>query len=404
MTVHDLWYLKTRDPGTKKPLPSKRHGRGMRWRVTWPDPNNPGKELSEHFDKKTAAEAKNKTVGADILRGDYLDPKAGRITVAGYARAWRGRQIHDVVTAEDLDDFFRLHVDDEPLGKQAIADVRTSHVQAWVKGRTEVLGAGTIRAKYVYVKALFATAADDGVRGASPCGRVKLPESDAADRYIPTPAEVHALAGAVNPRHKAIPLIAAGCGLRPSEVFGLERKHINFLKRTIRVEQQTKRSKEHGTYVGNPKTKTSTRTVEMPQGVFDALVVHLAKFPPVSVPMLDRRDLRKPVTRDVELLFVSATKLPIYGVLWTQTWTRAVKKAKLPKGFGLHGLRHYFATLLIHNGKSVKTVQLALGHATPMVTLNTYTHEWPDGQDRTRDIVDAVLFGDDGEATDAAAN
>lgn len=64
---------------------------------------------------------------------------------------------------------------------------------------------------------------------------------------------------------------------------------------------------------------------------------------------------------------------------------------RLLHGFGLHGLRHYFATLLIHNGASVKTVQLALGHSSPMITLNTYAHEWPDALDRTRTLVDTAL-------------
>ena len=63
----------------------------------------------------------------------------------------------------------------------------------------------------------------------------------------------------------------------------------------------------------------------------------------------------------------------------------------LPPGWGFHGLRHYYATLLIHAGASVKTVQLALGHSTPTITLNEYVHEWPDALDRTRSLVDAEL-------------
>jgi integrase len=60
-------------------------------------------------------------------------------------------------------------------------------------------------------------------------------------------------------------------------------------------------------------------------------------------------------------------------------------------GAGLHSLRHYLATLLIHNGASVKRVQLALGHSTPTITLNTYVGEWPDTDQETSTIVDAAL-------------
>jgi integrase len=63
----------------------------------------------------------------------------------------------------------------------------------------------------------------------------------------------------------------------------------------------------------------------------------------------------------------------------------------LPQGFGLHGLRDFYATSLIHAGASVKTVQLALGHSTPMITLNTYVGKWPEAVDRTKAIIDAAL-------------
>ncbi|MDQ3454913.1 MAG: tyrosine-type recombinase/integrase, partial [Actinomycetota bacterium] len=54
-------------------------------------------------------------------------------------------------------------------------------------------------------------------------------------------------------------------------------------------------------------------------------------------------------------------------------------------------LRHYYASLLIRHGESVKTVQRRLGHATAAETLDTYAHLWPDSADRTREAVDAVL-------------
>jgi integrase len=72
-------------------------------------------------------------------------------------------------------------------------------------------------------------------------------------------------------------------------------------------------------------------------------------------------------------------------------WVPAVERAGVPKGVGFHALRHYFATLLIHGRASVKTVQLALRHATPTITLNTYVGRWPEAVEATRVLVDAGL-------------
>ena len=57
----------------------------------------------------------------------------------------------------------------------------------------------------------------------------------------------------------------------------------------------------------------------------------------------------------------------------------------------VHLLRHYYASLLIRHGESVKTVQARLGHASATETLDTYAHLWPDSEDRTREAVDSVL-------------
>lgn len=71
-------------------------------------------------------------------------------------------------------------------------------------------------------------------------------------------------------------------------------------------------------------------------------------------------------------------------------WQPALAAAGL-SGFGFHALRHFYASLLIRHGESVKTVQVRLGHATAAETLDTYSHLWPDSEDRTRDAVDGVL-------------
>jgi integrase len=40
---------------------------------------------------------------------------------------------------------------------------------------------------------------------------------------------------------------------------------------------------------------------------------------------------------------------------------------------GLHAVHHFYASLLIRHGESVKTVQKRLGHSSAAITLDTYT-------------------------------
>lgn len=125
--------------------------------------------------------------------------------------------------------------------------------------------------------------------------------------------------------------------------------------------------------------------------VADALAWHLEHYPATTVTLTDETG-KQAVSRPTELLFTTGRGTPVSSSAWSVVWRSAIKRAKLPaEGFTLHSLRHYFATLLIHNGASVKTVQLALGHASADITLKTYLHEWPDQLDRTRNLVDAAL-------------
>ncbi|MGI5187131.1 tyrosine-type recombinase/integrase [Promicromonospora sp. CA-289599] len=71
-------------------------------------------------------------------------------------------------------------------------------------------------------------------------------------------------------------------------------------------------------------------------------------------------------------------------------WQRALTAAEL-SGFTFHDLRHYYASLLIRHGASVKAVQARLGHKNASETLDTYSHLWPDEEEQTRTAIDLVL-------------
>jgi integrase len=58
---------------------------------------------------------------------------------------------------------------------------------------------------------------------------------------------------------------------------------------------------------------------------------------------------------------------------------------------GCHALRHFYASVLLDGGESIKVVSERLGHADPAFTLRTYTHLMPDSANRTRTVVDAAF-------------
>ncbi|WP_295103399.1 tyrosine-type recombinase/integrase [uncultured Microbacterium sp.] len=125
-----------------------------------------------------------------------------------------------------------------------------------------------------------------------------------------------------------------------------------------------------------PKTDSSRRVIPLPQIVGSALNDHIATLG----------------VADGELLFTWLGR-PITRQRFGRMWRPAAKRVGLTTetGTGAHALRHYYASLLIRYGESVKTVQGRLGHKSAAETLDTYGHMWEDSDDRTRAAVDSVL-------------
>jgi integrase len=175
-------------------------------------------------------------------------------------------------------------------------------------------------------------------------------------------------------RLEALVTLAAGTGMRPGECFGLTVDRVRFLERTAMVDRQLVTVQGQAPCLGPPKTRASNRTIPLPQVVVDALAAHLAEFPAAP-----------------DGLVFTLTGKPITRQAFGHKWRAAVETARLPAGTGFHALRHYYASLLIRHGESVKTVQARLGHASAVETLDTYSHLWPDSDDRTRDAIDSVV-------------
>jgi integrase len=59
---------------------------------------------------------------------------------------------------------------------------------------------------------------------------------------------------------------------------------------------------------------------------------------------------------------------------------------------GPHQLRHYYASVMLHGGVSVKELAEYLGHHDPAFTLQVYSHLIPASHERARQVFDAAMF------------
>jgi integrase len=220
---------------------------------------------------------------------------------------------------------------------------------------------------------IFKAAVRDRRIVASPCEGTKLQKVH-RQRVEPLTLEaVQALTEAVPDRYRAPVTLAAGTGLRQGKAFGLTVDRIDFLRRQLTLDRQLVTMPDRAPYLAPTKTQASVRAVPLPQVVVDALAAHLAAWP------------------TDELVFTTELGAAIRRTAFSErVWRPAVKRAGL-SGVTLHALRHFYASLLIRQGESVKTVPARLGHASAAETLDTYSHLWADSDDRTRAAVDSVL-------------
>lgn len=123
-----------------------------------------------------------------------------------------------------------------------------------------------------------------------------------------------------------------------------------------------------------PRTAASYRTVPLPTVVLDELAAHLARWPVGAA----------------GLVFTNEAGEGISRTRFSDVW-RCADAEVGATGARFHDLRHFYASLLSRHGESVKVVQSRLGHASAAETLDTYSHLWPDSEDRTRQAVDDVL-------------
>jgi integrase len=254
-------------------------------------------------------------------------------------------------------------------------------IQAWLRQLQQDLAPSYVRTILTNVSAVFGAAVDDGLIANNPCraGSVKLPKRQVST-IEPWPLEqVEAVIDALPARYRALGAIAAGCGLRQGEAFGLRVCDIDFLRRRVHVEQQVKivRSK---VVIDRPKGG-KIRTVPLPDMVAAEFAQHLHSHPADGTDLVFTSREHNPINRN-----------HFNGYVWKPALEAA--SVEPSRSNGMHALRHFYASVLIDAGESVRAVADYLGHSDPGFTLRVYAHLFPSSEDRARQAVDRLFRHD----------
>lgn len=363
-----------------------------KWRARYRDRDS--KEHARHFARKVDAQAWLDETTAALVTGKYVQPKAGKITFRAFAEEWLGDRIQADSTAALYKSHFERHVF-PVIGDKQLDTIHTATIRRLVKrmhdgveGERAPLAPATIGVVYTITATVFREAVRAKRIAETPCTGIKLPEVTKARVRPLTTAQVEQLADTVLGELRALVILGAGSGLRQGELLGVTRDRIvlDDDPRVI-VDRQLVTKPGGETSLAKLKTKASERVVPLPRVVVDALQQHFDAYKVGARALVFTLDGRG-ITRQ----------------RFGHVWRPSALEAGLTEdtGTGVHALRHYYASLLIRYGESVKTVQARLGHKSATETLDTYGHMWADSDDRTRDAIDTVLFApaDSGRTVD----
>jgi integrase len=401
--IQDRWF-RTETSANGKPhrVKTNRHGTGMRYRARYIGPDGTEKSKSFPDGQKRLAEKWLAQIEADMSRGTYISPKADRVTFQQFVEQWLATKGGDPNTQASMGSQFRLHVFPH-IGTRPLPSFQPTHIRQLLTTLTEAGIRGSYaRVIYSGVRAALSAAVDDGYLPRNPCSvrSVKAPSVE-PKRVIPwLPEHVFAVREALPERYRTTVDIGAGCGLRQGEILGLAVESLDFGSNTLHVVQQLKYSRCMPVFA--PPKGGKLRDIPLPGPVADALRRHMKDFPPPEITLPWGTHDGPLVTK--HLIFSSkAAQIVRRSDFNVWYWKPALAAAGVipepgegegyaaAREHGMHALRHFYASVLLDGGESIKALSEYLGHHDAGFTLRTYTHLMPSSQERTRNAVSDVF-------------
>jgi len=218
---------------------------------------------------------------------------------------------------------------------------------------------------------------------------------------------------------KSIPLqwqayftLALMGGLRKGEMLALEWRDIDFEERSVSITKAIANTKKHGQIVKSTKTESGKRTVHVPLECIELLEAW--RDEQIEMSSLSAWEGNKDIEKNPVFIQDTGKRMDLYtptakfkkvlntynryiDSLIEEADTEAQKKALLEKKLPvirLHDLRHCFATLLISEGVDIVTVSKVMGHASPSITTDVYSHLLAKKNKEVADVFTRLLCDD----------
>lgn len=336
--------------------------RGSRYVIVYRDPQGKQRKRSA----RTLAEARDvkATLTADVKRGEYR--ALSRVTFAEYAADWiesyQGRTSRGI-RPETLDSY-RDHLRREAVpffGRTHLVAIEPRDVKRYaVALASRGLSPSSVRRAIAPVRALLATAFEDGLIRSNPTAGVRIAQR--SDRHSEeervkalTEEELLALLEEVPSEWRLFFEFLAHTGLRIGEAVALTWGDVDFGSRRVNVRRRLYRGR-----FDSPKSRYGRRAVPLSNGVAQALWRSRGPGP------------------DDAPVFPSSTGGHLEpSNMMSRVLKPAARRAGVPWA-GFHTFRHTCATILFRHGLNAKQVQAWLGHHSPAFTLSAYVHVLPD--------------------------
>jgi integrase len=346
-----------------------------------------GKRHIQTFRRKKDADAYAQQVGVDIRAGTHT-PVSKSITVAQAAEDWiksielEGREASTIAQ-------YRQHARhiNARIGNVKLANLTTPRINAFRDDLMQGMTRAMARKVLSSLKSLLRDAQRRGNVNQNVALGVRRIDADKRGKGrlkvgvdIPTTEEIKAIIHAAD-HNKPLLMTAIFAGLRSSELRGLRWSDVDLKKAELHVRQRADR---YG-IIGKPKSKAGHRIVPLGPQVVNTL-----------------REWKLACPKGEHCLVFPT---PTGGIALhnnvVRAFTAAVRRAGLThansksKYTGLHALRHFYASWCINppdrggQGLPPKVVQERLGHSSIIMTMDTYGHLFPAGDDAHKRLADA---------------